>query len=1025
MKNEKDLSNNIGVLTSLEQNYYYTIPKFSNEHRKQYFSIFDEQEYKLIKSLKSINSKISFILELAYFKEKQRFFSFEKEDVITDIEFIIKEQFPKTKINSVKLAKNTKTSHRKSILELFSYKDWKPFKKEFINKAKDIVAIDSLPKYLFNELLRFSQNSRIILPPYREIQLIITLTLLNEEKRIFSLLERLVDSKLKNDIQSLLSKDENKINYLLSKIRASVTGFSYNDVFTEIDKQKTLKPIFDRAKEILVQLKISNLTIKYFSQLLNNYNIYNFKRFPENKRILIVLCFAYYRHMNINDNLIKTFLYLTDKYESEIKALAEKEMININNTNRENLKKIPDILSLFYKDKISEDTLFKDVKSTAFNIIKEEEIKLLSEYLIKENFDKKLYEWLEYDKKYFTIKRNLRYIFQILDFTHDKLNTNNKLLNLFEVITFLKNFFINKKGSFEDAPCDFIHDKDIKYLFETKNDRNGKKYKLLNSKRYELLLYNNIKNRLLSGDIFFDDSIENRSLEDDLISKQYFEEHYQRIGEILNLPLFSVNFKDLLKSKIDNLEHLIKKTNRDISKGENKYFKIIDEKKKTWSLSYEGLQDEEINNSIFFKIPQIELVDLLKFVNKKTNFLSGFTHVLGKYSKTNLDENVAIATIIAYGTNIGISKMALSSGISNNQLKNISLNFFREDTLKISNEKIVNEFSNLPVFQYYNIIDDIIHSSSDGQRYNVSGNVFNARHSIKNPGREKGLTVLTLKANYTPLSSKIISGNEYEGHHVLELLLMNESDIQPKIHSTDTHGTNKINHALLDLSDYYFAPRYKNLNDKFKFLYGSKSIKEYSSKYILIPMRKINLELILSEEKNIKRIIASIMLKNSSVSTIVKKLNSYQKSNKTMKALSEYDKLCKSIHILNYIDDPKLRQATQTSLNRVEAYHQLKRAVFYANFGRIRAKTYSEQIIYQECTRLICTSIIFYNSYILSEFIKQKKILGENEQLEFIKRVSPIAWSHINLYGKFDFSKEDSFLDNLKIQDILENEYLK
>ena len=69
---EKDLSTKIKVLNKLEQKQYYAIPEFSIEKRKENFSLFDDQEYNLLKSLKSISSKILFILELGYFKEKQR-----------------------------------------------------------------------------------------------------------------------------------------------------------------------------------------------------------------------------------------------------------------------------------------------------------------------------------------------------------------------------------------------------------------------------------------------------------------------------------------------------------------------------------------------------------------------------------------------------------------------------------------------------------------------------------------------------------------------------------------------------------------------------------------------------------------------------------------------------------------------------------------------------------------------------------------------------------------------------------------
>ncbi|PGW47447.1 hypothetical protein COE03_14330, partial [Bacillus thuringiensis] len=35
--------------------------------------------------------------------------------------------------------------------------------------------------------------------------------------------------------------------------------------------------------------------------------------------------------------------------------------------------------------------------------------------------------------------------------------------------------------------------------------------------------------------------------------------------------------------------------------------------------------------------------------------------------------------------------------------------------------------------------------------------------------------------------------------------------MKPSIHSTDTHGTNEVNFAILDLFGYQFAPRYKDI----------------------------------------------------------------------------------------------------------------------------------------------------------------------------------------------------------------------
>ena len=71
------------------------------------------------------------------------------------------------------------------------------------------------------------------------------------------------------------------------------------------------------------------------------------------------------------------------------------------------------------------------------------------------------------------------------------------------------------------------------------------------------------------------------------------------------------------------------------------------------------------------------------------------------------------------------------------------------------------------------------------------------------------------------------------------------------------------------------------------------------------------------------------------------------------KALWEYDNIIKSLYILNYIDSLTLRQSVQKALNRGEAYHKLKRAVFHANQGKFRVKTELEQNIWSECTRFL------------------------------------------------------------------------
>lgn len=116
-------------------------------------------------------------------------------------------------------------------------------------------------------------------------------------------------------------------------------------------------------------------------------------------------------------------------------------------------------------------------------------------------------------------------------------------------------------------------------------------------------------------------------------------------------------------------------------------------------------------------------------------------------------------------------------------------------------------------------------------------------------------------ANHIPINARIIGANEHESHYVFDLLFNNTTGIEPEVHSTDTHGTNQVNFALLHLFGYQFAPRYKDIYDTVtKSLYGFRHPSRYEN-LPLMPIRKINTRLIISEWENITRIILSLAFK--------------------------------------------------------------------------------------------------------------------------------------------------------------------
>ncbi|CAE6868111.1 Tn3 family transposase ISShfr9 [Paraburkholderia aspalathi] len=354
--------------------------------------------------------------------------------------------------------------------------------------------------------------------------------------------------------------------------------------------------------------------------------------------------------------------------------------------------------------------------------------------------------------------------------------------------------------------------------------------------------------------------------------------------------------------------------------------------------------------------------------------------------------------------------MAEVSGLSYASMLNTARNYLRPETLHAANDAISNATASLPAFRLFDIRDEI-HSSSDGQRFETQIDTFNARYSPKYFGLDKGVSANTLVANHVPANANVIGTHEHESHFVFDLLYNNTSDIQPDRHSTDTHGANQVNFFTLFTFGHQFAPRYRDLHKKTGSLVARHPPGHYNETWLIRPSRKSDDELIIREWHNVQRIMASLAQKDVTQATVVRKLSNYARQNQTKKALWELDNLCRTLYILEFIDDVGLRQSVQKALNRGEAYHRLRRAVAYVNGGKFRVQTEAEQQIWNECSRLIANAIIHYNTALLSRVYEQKHAAGDHTAMALIAGMSPVAWQHINLFGSFEFTPGGASLD--------------
>ncbi|MDD5673297.1 MAG: Tn3 family transposase [Chitinivibrionales bacterium] len=1002
------MSNNsrrLSILSEREIDDLYGLPHFNEGERVLYFDL-SPTELSIVGGIHTTSAAVHLILQCGYFKAKRRFFTYAREEVLDDLSYILRKYFPDYDLNSVKaLSKPTRLEQQQIILRMFNQRLCGPTDKELLtNKARRIAMLSTQPHYVLREILDYLVGRRIVAPGYSFLQDLIGHVVTGERMRITRLLDKAITPEIVSQLEQMLQAEEGV--YRVNVLKHEPKDFSNKELRQEVSRRNFFQPLYEFARTFLATAGLSSESVKYYASLVTFYTVYKLKRMQTGATRLYLLCFAFHRHRQINDNLIEAFIHLVDSYESQAKLAAEAKLQQETIKASDNLEAAGAVLDLFVDASIPDDMPFANVKEKAFSILQPDRFSSVTKFMRNITFDKAGVEWSFYSTLSRTFKRNLRHLFSCL-----RIAGRVEDAPLVEAISFLQALLQQGKSPSQTSPAAFpiaIIPENLKaYLYESAMP--DEKERGLNVDRYEFLVYRRLKRALEAGDLFCQDSNEFRRFEDDLISDVRWQNKDAVLQEI-GLPILQAPIKETLQAFRETLETKFLLVNQRIENSCNKHIVITGaQENRRWKLIY-PTEEDEVNNPFYGRLPGIGIADLLWFVAERTGFLGSFTHALDRYVKHKPDSREILACIVALGSNMGLKQMAEISSLNHSSMRSTARGYLRLETVHAANDVISNATAALPIFPLYNI-NDTLHSSSDGQRIETQINTINARYSPKYFGLEKGVSDNSLIANHIPINAKIIGTHEHESHYLFDLLYNNTSNVKPQKHSTDTHGTNQVNFWILHTFGYRFAPRYRDLHKKIDSLVGFQHPSYYDGDFLIKPSRKVLEELIEKEWPNIQRIMASLAQKDITQATIVRKLTSYARQNQTQRALWELENICRTIYILDFIDDPILRQGVQKALNRGEAYHRFRNAISFVNGGRFRVKTEAEQQLWNECTRLIANAIIYYNTVLLSRVYEQKLAVNDKEALDIIKGISPIAWQHVNLFGTFEFDQSPLKVD--------------
>ena len=414
---------------------------------------------------------------------------------------------------------------------------------------------------------------------------------------------------------------------------------------------------------------------------------------------------------------------------------------------------------------------------------------------------------------------------------------------------------------------------------------------------------------------------------------------------------------------------------------------------------------EALEDLITARLPQVDLSDLLIEVDAWTHFSDHFVHAASAETLRAPLLPQLYANILAHACNFGLEQMAQSTDISYQQLAWCTAWYLREATLEAAFTTLVNYHHQLPLSQRWG---SGMLSSSDGQRFPVSGKNRHARAFPPTLGYGQGLTFYSWTSDQlSQYGSKPVSITARDATYVLDAILGNETDLAILEHTTDTAGATELIFALFDLLGLRFTPRLRDIGSRRLYRSGAIDLRNYPRLHPYITGR-INRQRILAWWDDMLRAAGSMKLGHVTASLLVQKFQAYPQQNALVQALQEYGRLVRTIHVLRWYANQEDRRRVMRQLNKGEALHDLRASLMIANKGHLRRHRGDELVNQASCLNLVTNAVIVWNTVYMAEALAQLKREEYPVHESDLAHIWPSRYGHINVYGRYHFNLEEA-----------------
>ncbi|MBF0398697.1 MAG: Tn3 family transposase [Desulfobacterales bacterium] len=515
------------------------------------------------------------------------------------------------------------------------------------------------------------------------------------------------------------------------------------------------------------------------------------------------------------------------------------------------------------------------------------------------------------------------------------------------------------------------------------------------SKRRELeiCILSYIADGLRCGDLYVNGSQDFSDYRQQLLPWDECEKNLNIYCDSLNLPKTADDFVSHLQQKLTTAAEIADKLY-----PENKELTIDkDGKAHLKRIKADPIIEgfDAFKENIRQRLPERHILDILKNVQYWINYTRHFTPPSGSDTKLSDPVLYYLFTVFCYGCNLGAAQTAKHSqkNITLRTLKRINDQHINTKKIEAALNDVINEYIRFDLPFLWGSGHAAI---ADGTHVElIENNLLGEKHVRY--GAYGGIAYHHISDTYIALFSHFIACGVWEAVYILDGLLNNKSKLKPDILHADTQGQNEPVFGLAYLLAIKLMPRMRNWNDVTFYRPNENIIYKHIDSFFT---QTVNWQLIKTHWKDLMQVVLSIQAGKVLPSMLLQKLGVYSRKNKLYQAFRELGRVIRTIFLLEYCSDKKMRKEIGAATTKIESFNAF---CDWISFGGhvITSGDPVEQEKRIKYMNLIANIIMLHNVVDLTKILNQMATEEYKITKQFVHQLSPYMTEHIKRFGQY------------------------